>query len=86
MRLLDLYLAPLAHRALDHRRENAPPKIRTECSPVPVPPSMKWSAFDENTYDADCDQDGFFSRSPVGHGPTREAAIADLLEQLEVSA
>jgi hypothetical protein len=35
------------------------------------------------TYDVDCDQDGFFSTSPVGHGATEQDAIDDLLEQLE---
>ena len=43
----------------------------------------EWTAIDRNTYDCDCDQDGFFSNCPVGRGPTEEAAIADLLEQLE---
>lgn len=56
--------------------------ITTECSPFAVPVGQKWSAIDADTYDADCDQDGFFSTSPVGHGATREAAIADLEQQL----
>lgn len=42
-----------------------------------------WSAVDDNTYDCDCDQDGFFSLSPVGHGDTEQSAIAALLERLE---
>jgi hypothetical protein len=48
-----------------------------------APKTEAWHAFDEDTYDADCDQDGFFSTSLVGTGATAEAAIADLLEQLE---
>jgi hypothetical protein len=60
--------------------------LHTECSPFPVPPSMTWSAWDADTYEADCDQDGFRSTSPVGTGPTREAAIADLEAQLGVGA
>lgn len=43
----------------------------------------EWYALDRNTYDVDCDQDGFFSRSAVGNGKTEQEAIADLLEQLE---
>ncbi len=58
--------------------------IRTTHDYPPIPiRSMDWSAVDDDTYDVDCDQDGYFSTSPVGHGPTEEAAIADLLEQLE---
>jgi hypothetical protein len=41
--------------------------------------SFDWSAIDADTYDgtADC---------PVGRGPTEEAAIADLMEQLEADS
>lgn len=58
-------------------------KIHTthEYPPIPIR-SMDWSAVTDD-YDVDCDGDGFFSTSPVGRGPTEEAAIADLLEQLE---
>lgn len=52
-----------------------------ECPPIPIR-DWDWSAVTDD-YDADCDQDGFFSSHPVGSGPTEEAAIADLLEQLE---
>ena len=51
--------------------------IRTECNPY-MPPAQKWSAID-------CDQDGFSGCDPVGLGSTREAAIQDLLKQLEVA-
>jgi hypothetical protein len=42
-----------------------------------------WSAIDDDTYDVDCDGDGYFSSCPVGRGATEQAAIADLLEQIE---
>lgn len=59
-------------------------KVRTTHEYPPIPDrSMDWSAVDDDTYDVDCDQDGFFSTSPIGRGPTEEAAIADLIEQLE---
>jgi hypothetical protein len=42
-------------------------------------PDGYWFALDRNTYDADCDQDGFFSRSDVGYGKTEDEAIEDLI-------
>jgi hypothetical protein len=58
-------------------------KVRTTYEYPPIPDrSMDWSAIDDDNYDADCDQDGFFSTSPIGRGPTEEAAIADLMEQI----
>ena len=50
---------------------------------VDVNPIGEFTAIDRNTYDADCDQDGFFSTSPVGYGRTEAEAIADLLEQIK---
>jgi hypothetical protein len=50
--------------------------IKTE-----LQPNNEWSAIDLDTYDCDCDQDGFFSTSPVGYGKTEQEAIDDLLEQ-----
>lgn len=59
-------------------------RIRTEFEYPPIPVrDMDWSAIDEDTYDVDCDEDGFFSTSPVGRGATEQEAIADLLEQIE---
>ena len=59
-------------------------KISTDYIFRPIPDrSCDWSAVDDDTYDCDCDQDGFFSLGPVGHGATEEEAIADLLSQLE---
>lgn len=40
-------------------------------------------AIDRNTYDVDCDQDGFFSNSPTGYGPTPLDAIVDLLDEMD---
>jgi len=48
-----------------------------------LPASETYVAIDWDTYDCDCDQDGFFSTSPVGYGKTEQEAIADLLEQME---
>lgn len=39
-------------------------------------------AIDQNTYDVDCDQDGFFSTSPTGYGHTPLDAIIDLLDNM----
>ena len=59
-------------------------KVRTtfEYPPIPVR-DMDWSAIDDDTYDCDCDQDGFFSTSPIGRGSTEQEAIQDLMDQLE---
>jgi hypothetical protein len=54
----------------------------------PIPSrNFDWSCIDDNTYDASYegeDENGHHWRSsPSGHGATEQAAIADLLEQLE---
>jgi hypothetical protein len=46
-------------------------------------PDGKWRAIDRNTYEAECDSQGWWSKSHVGYGDTEGAAIADLLDQLE---
>lgn len=51
-----------------------------------MPENETYVAIDTDTYDCDCDQDGFFSTSPVGYGRTAELAIADLLEHIEERA
>lgn len=62
-------------------------KIQTSFDYPPIPVrSFDWSAIDADTYDCDCDQDGFFSLSPIGHGATEQEAIQDLLDQLEDAA
>lgn len=43
----------------------------------------EWEAIDRNTYDCDCDQDGFFALDVMGHGKTPLDAIIDLLDQKE---
>lgn len=45
-----------------------------------APVNQRWFAYDDSTYDADCDQDGFFSTSPVGHGATEGEALTDFAE------
>jgi hypothetical protein len=51
--------------------------IKTIFVHPPIPNrDFDWSAIDDETYDG--------PGSPIGQGPTEEAAIADLLEQLEV--
>jgi hypothetical protein len=52
--------------------------------PIPVR-NMDWQAVTDN-YDCDCDQDGYFSRDPMGHGATEQEAIADLMAQIEERA
>lgn len=50
-------------------------KIRTDFWAKPIPTNIfDWSAVDDDTYDGE---------GPIGYGPTEEAAIADLKEQLE---
>jgi hypothetical protein len=46
-------------------------------------PDNQWRAIDRNTYEAECDSVGWWSKSPVGYGDTEAAAIADLLDQME---
>jgi hypothetical protein len=58
--------------------------IKTSFVYPPIPTrNHDWQAYDANTYDCDCDENGFFSTSPLGHGATEQEAIADLLQQIE---
>ena len=43
----------------------------------------EYMAIDDDTYDCDCDQDGYFSTSLVGYGKQPLDAIVDLLDQIE---
>ena len=62
-------------------------KIKTHFDYPPIPVrSFDWSAVDDDTYDVDCDEDGFFSTSPIGRGATEAEAVADLLDQIEERA
>lgn len=45
----------------------------------------QFEAIDSDTYDCDCDQDGFYCISPVGRGKTKAEAIEDLIEQIELN-
>ena len=49
-------------------------------------PDGQWSAIDRNTYEAESDSEGWWSKSPVGYGKTEQEAIADLIEQIEEPA
>ena len=49
-------------------------KTHFDYPPIPVR-DFDWSAIDDETYDGE--------GCPIGHGATEEAAIADLLEQIE---
>lgn len=49
---------------------------------VDVNPIGEYVAIDQDTYDCDCDQDGFFSTSPVGYGKSEQEAIEDLREKM----
>lgn len=54
-------------------------RIKTHHDPKPVPSrSFDWTGVDDDTYDGD--------GCPVGYGPTEEAAIADLKQQMEDEA
>jgi len=58
-------------------------KIHTNHDYPPIPVRcMDWSAVTDN-YEAESDSEGWWSTHPVGRGPTEQAAIADLLEQIE---
>jgi hypothetical protein len=62
-------------------------KVRTNFDYPPIPiRQIDWSAVDDSTYDCDCDQDGYFSTCPIGRGATEQAAIDDLLGQIEERA
>lgn len=47
-------------------------------------PTGRWQSIDLNTYDCDCDQDGFFCTDVVGYGRTPLDAIVDLLDKKDV--
>jgi hypothetical protein len=54
-------------------------KILTTYDPPPIPDRrFDWLAYDDDSFDG--------PESPWARGPTREAAIADLLEKIEESA
>lgn len=62
-------------------------RIKTDFVYPPIPDrSMDWCAWDAATYDpGDQDQETgrYHGGSPLGHGPTEQAAIDDLMQQLE---
>jgi hypothetical protein len=61
-------------------------KIVTDYWAKPIPMrQFDWTATTDD-YDADCDEDGYFSNHPVGYGRTEAEAIADLMAQIEERA
>lgn len=52
-------------------------KISTELTPI------GWQAIDADTYEAESDSVGWWSKSPVGYGATEQEAIDDLIDQIE---
>ena len=54
--------------------------IKTECVCPPIPTRrFDWLAYDDNTYDGAPDSG---TRNQIGHGATKQEAIADLMEQM----
>ncbi len=45
-------------------------------------PIGEWQAWEDGTYDCDCDQDGFFTTCIIGEGSTMMEAIVDLREKI----
>lgn len=56
-------------------------KIQTEFQP-----NREWRAIDADNYEAECDSEGWWSKSPVGYGKTEQEAIDDLLLEIEERA
>ena len=42
-----------------------------------------WQAWEEGTYDCDCDENGFFHTCLIGEGDTMMEAIVDLREKID---
>lgn len=83
MPMTPLWIAELSSLSLSEREEKQR-VIRTQYHGDTGPGGwLAWSAIDANTYDCDCDQDGFFSKSPIGWGASEADAIEDLKDQLE---
>ena len=57
-------------------------KIDIRCDSDPIY-GTEWFAYDDLTYDVDCDQDGYFSNSPMGRGKSPWEAMRDLIDQME---
>lgn len=56
--------------------------IKTEYDPKPIPlRAFDWTAYDEETYDGAEDSS---TRGQVGYGATREEAVTDLMEKIDV--
>jgi hypothetical protein len=46
-------------------------------------PDGSWLAIDADTYDVDCDENGFFAIGGIGYGDTRQQAIYNLLAEVQ---
>lgn len=46
-------------------------------------PTGCWNAWEDGSYDCDCDQDGFFPTCKMGSGSTMMEAIVDLREKMD---
>lgn len=56
--------------------------IKVEYRPLPgTDRRYDWCAVDTNSYDADCDERGYFTGCAMGHGMTRRDAVLDLVSQ-----
>jgi len=42
-----------------------------------------WTAYEDQRYDCDCDQDGFFPNYAQASGSSKWEAVRELIEQLE---
>ena len=48
---------------------------------IELMPDGMWHAIDDQRYDVDCDQDGYFSTSTTGTGHSPYQAALELLEE-----
>lgn len=63
--------------------QGTPRRILTHYWQKPVPSNQyDWCATLDN-YDVDCDENGYFSRCPIGYGSSEQQAIDNLQEQLD---
>lgn len=69
------YLTPKEYQAETAAHEIAPAVV--------LDPDGWFRAIDQNNYDVDCSEDGYFTTSPEGFGRTPLDAIVDLLDNME---
>lgn len=49
-------------------------------------PDGYWVAIDADNYEAECNSEGWWSKSPAGYGRTEDEAIRELLAEIEERA